>query len=116
MQYMVERELAASGASTGLLLGAQEAAARAQRTAACGALSPSGGCGSCGGGAGRVPEGACARCGAVVVAVVGKGHVKGIALAVAMLAAAAACRGAPAAPVEPEKEVSMPLDSLIPQT
>jgi hypothetical protein len=70
---------------------AREAAARAVLESACGELTPDGACAGCGGAGGG---GGCARCGAVGVAVVGKGHIKGIALGAALLAAAAAGRGA----------------------
>jgi hypothetical protein len=122
-----DRELRAVSAagdsiSDAQLMEAQLAAARAIRAAACGGLAAEGAteggggapavprCGGCGGwpgdGGGAYPG--CARCGSVVVAVVGKGHIKGIAMAMALLAAAAAGGG-----VEGEGEKSMPLDLLI---
>ncbi|GBF97220.1 hypothetical protein Rsub_10081 [Raphidocelis subcapitata] len=75
-EALAERELAAARVPPEARPPGREAAAAAARRVA------GGGC-KCGGGG-------CAACGALVVAVVGKGHMKGVALSTALLAAAAA--------------------------
>lgn len=87
-QHWALHELKAAGelSDYGAAVRAAQLAVRA--AAAGGSVSADGGCGGCGG------WGGCARCGGAVVGVVGKGHVKGIALAMALLAAATAASAA----------------------